>query len=117
MRTPERSGRRDINPPKTDRTEVSPLPSRYLINTHSVTGGDHTGGDAAFHKVGATIVTQDNPLHHPGIQEDPDESRRGTLTQRIFNNEEANESHPDFSHCLDRRSRGSNSCRIDTASI
>ena len=29
--------------------------------------------------------------------------------QRILNEEEANESHPDFSHCLDRRSRSSNS--------
>jgi hypothetical protein len=34
---------------------ISPLPSRYLINTYY--HGDHTGGDAAFHKVG-------HPLHN-----------------------------------------------------
>ena len=31
---------------------------KYLINTHY--HGDHTGGNAAFHKDGATIVAQDN---------------------------------------------------------
>jgi cyclase len=38
--------------------KISPLPIKYLINTHY--HGDHTGGDAAFHKDGATIVAQDN---------------------------------------------------------
>src|ERR1700681_4963668 len=38
--------------------KLSPLPIKYLINTHY--HGDHTGGNAAFHKDGATIVAQDN---------------------------------------------------------
>ncbi len=38
--------------------KVSPLPVKYVINTHY--HGDHTGGNAAFHKDGATIVAQDN---------------------------------------------------------
>jgi cyclase len=38
--------------------KISPLPIKYLINTHY--HGDHTGGDAAFHKDGAIIVAQDN---------------------------------------------------------
>ena len=38
--------------------KISPLPVKYLINTHY--HGDHTGGNAGFHKDGATIVAQDN---------------------------------------------------------
>src|SRR5258708_33648037 len=38
--------------------KISPLPIKYLINTHY--HGDHTGGNSAFHKEGATIVAQDN---------------------------------------------------------
>src|ERR1700746_115418 len=38
--------------------KISPLPIKYLIDTHY--HGDHTGGNAAFHKDGATIVAQDN---------------------------------------------------------
>jgi glyoxylase-like metal-dependent hydrolase (beta-lactamase superfamily II) len=38
--------------------KISPLPIKYVINTHY--HGDHTGGNAAFHKDGATIVAQDN---------------------------------------------------------
>src|SRR6202142_4202976 len=38
--------------------KLSPLPVKYLINTHY--HGDHTGGNAAFHKDGATVVAQDN---------------------------------------------------------
>src|SRR5260370_31428 len=38
--------------------KLTPLPIKYLINTHY--HGDHTGGNAAFHKDGATIVAQDN---------------------------------------------------------
>jgi len=38
--------------------KISPLPVKFLINTHY--HGDHTGGNAAFHKDGATIVAQDN---------------------------------------------------------
>ena len=38
--------------------KISPLPVKYVINTHY--HGDHTGGNAAFHKDGATIVAQDN---------------------------------------------------------
>jgi glyoxylase-like metal-dependent hydrolase (beta-lactamase superfamily II) len=38
--------------------KLSPLPIKYLINTHY--HGDHTGGDAPFHKDGATVVAQDN---------------------------------------------------------
>jgi glyoxylase-like metal-dependent hydrolase (beta-lactamase superfamily II) len=38
--------------------KLSPLPIKYLINTHY--HGDHTGGNAAFHKDGATVVAQDN---------------------------------------------------------
>jgi cyclase len=37
--------------------KISPLPIKYVINTHF--HGDHTGGNAAFHKDGATIVAQD----------------------------------------------------------
>jgi cyclase len=38
--------------------KISPLPIKYVINTHF--HGDHTGGNAAFHRDGATIVAQDN---------------------------------------------------------
>jgi cyclase len=38
--------------------KLTPLPIKYLINTHY--HGDHTGGNAAFHRDGATIVAQDN---------------------------------------------------------
>jgi cyclase len=38
--------------------KISPLPIKYLINTHY--HGDHTGGNALFHKDGATLVGQDN---------------------------------------------------------
>src|SRR5215472_16962637 len=37
---------------------ISPLPIKYLINTHF--HGDHTGGNANFAKDGATIVATDN---------------------------------------------------------
>jgi cyclase len=37
--------------------KISPLPVKYLIDTHY--HGDHTGGNALFHKDGATIVAQD----------------------------------------------------------
>jgi cyclase len=38
--------------------KLSPLPIKYLINTHF--HGDHTGGNAPFHKDGATLVAEDN---------------------------------------------------------
>jgi cyclase len=38
--------------------KISPLPIKYLINTHY--HGDHTGGNALFHKDGATVVAEDN---------------------------------------------------------
>jgi cyclase len=38
--------------------KISPLPIKYLIDTHY--HGDHTGGNAPFHKDGATVVAQDN---------------------------------------------------------
>jgi cyclase len=37
---------------------ISPLPVRYLINTHF--HGDHTGGNENFIKDGATVVAHDN---------------------------------------------------------
>src|SRR3954469_24157775 len=37
---------------------ISPLPVKYLINTHF--HGDHTGGNANFAKDGATVVAHDN---------------------------------------------------------
>jgi cyclase len=38
--------------------KISPMPVKYLIDTHY--HGDHTGGNALFHKDGATIVAEDN---------------------------------------------------------
>jgi len=38
--------------------KISPLPIKYLINTHF--HGDHVGGNGPFHRDGATIVAQDN---------------------------------------------------------
>jgi cyclase len=38
--------------------KISPLPVKYLINTHY--HGDHTGGNGPFHQDGVTIVAQDN---------------------------------------------------------
>src|SRR5271163_3531705 len=38
--------------------KISPLPIKYLIDTHF--HGDHTGGNALFHKDGATVVAEDN---------------------------------------------------------
>jgi cyclase len=43
---------------KAAMAKISPLPVKYVINTHY--HGDHTGGNALFHKEGATIVAQDN---------------------------------------------------------
>src|SRR5271166_414052 len=37
---------------------ISPLPVKYLINTHF--HGDHTGGNEPFQKDGAIVVAQDN---------------------------------------------------------
>jgi cyclase len=37
---------------------ISPLPVRYLVNTHF--HGDHTGGNESFAKDGATVVAHDN---------------------------------------------------------
>src|SRR5438477_3710421 len=37
---------------------ISPLPVKYLVNTHF--HGDHTGGDANFAKDGAVVVAHDN---------------------------------------------------------
>jgi glyoxylase-like metal-dependent hydrolase (beta-lactamase superfamily II) len=37
---------------------ISPLPIKYLINTHF--HGDHTGGNEAFQNDGAIVVAQDN---------------------------------------------------------
>src|SRR5205085_5026693 len=37
---------------------ISPLPVKYLVNTHF--HGDHTGGNANFAKDGATVVAHDN---------------------------------------------------------
>ncbi len=37
---------------------ISPLPIKYVINTHF--HGDHTGGNAGFAAAGATIVAHDN---------------------------------------------------------
>jgi glyoxylase-like metal-dependent hydrolase (beta-lactamase superfamily II) len=39
-------------------TAISPLPIKYLINTHF--HGDHTGGNENFAKDGAVVVAQDN---------------------------------------------------------
>jgi cyclase len=39
-------------------TAISPLPVKYLINTHF--HGDHTGGNANFAKDGAIVVAHDN---------------------------------------------------------
>ena len=39
-------------------TAISPLPIKYLINTHF--HGDHTGGNENFAKDGAIVVAQDN---------------------------------------------------------
>src|SRR3954468_17500428 len=39
-------------------TKISPLPVKYLINTHY--HGDHVDGNELFHKEGATIVGHDN---------------------------------------------------------
>jgi len=39
-------------------TELSPLPIRYVIDTHY--HGDHTGGNAAFAKDGAILVAHEN---------------------------------------------------------
>jgi cyclase len=38
--------------------KISPLPIKYLVNTHYHL--DHVGGNAAFHRDGATIVSHDN---------------------------------------------------------
>src|SRR6478736_1125496 len=39
-------------------TAISPLPIKYLINTHF--HGDHTGGNGPFQADGVTVVAQDN---------------------------------------------------------
>src|SRR5690242_6944628 len=39
-------------------TAISPLPIKYLVNTHF--HGDHTGGNGPFQADGAIVVAQDN---------------------------------------------------------
>src|SRR5262249_39678178 len=39
-------------------TKISTLPIKYVVNTHY--HGDHTDGNALFHRDGATIVAHDN---------------------------------------------------------
>jgi cyclase len=43
---------------KTAIKAISPLPIKYVINTHF--HGDHTGGNESFQKDGAVVVAQDN---------------------------------------------------------
>ncbi len=43
---------------KSKISAISPLPIKYLINTHA--HGDHTGGNAAFAKEGVTIYAHEN---------------------------------------------------------
>src|SRR3954447_377125 len=43
---------------KTAIKAISPLPIKYLVNTHF--HGDHTGGNENFAKDGATVVAHDN---------------------------------------------------------
>jgi cyclase len=50
--------------------KISPLPIKYLIDTHY--HGDHTGGNALFHKDDATIVAQDNIRVRLGAGNAPD---------------------------------------------
>ena len=38
--------------------KISPLPIKYVVNTHY--HGDHTGGDGLFAKDGAEVIAQDN---------------------------------------------------------
>src|SRR5580658_8169399 len=51
-------GSPDAQPAVTALKTVSNKPVRYVINTHC--HPDHTGGDAAFQRAGATIVAHDN---------------------------------------------------------
>jgi glyoxylase-like metal-dependent hydrolase (beta-lactamase superfamily II) len=52
--------------------KISPLPVRYVVNTHY--HGDHTGGNAAFAKEGATIVA------HANVKKRLDEGATNALT-------------------------------------
>jgi len=53
--------------------KISPAPIRFLANTHVHI--DHTGGDANFVKLGATLVTReelrDEALRNPALAKDP----------------------------------------------
>jgi len=81
--------------------KLSPAPIKYVVNTHL--HGDHTAGNEAFAKMGATVISQDNmrkrmaEAKNPVLGNLPTQTYQTSMTLH-FNGDEILIFHPDPAH-------------------
>ena len=87
---------------KSKITAISPLPIKYVINTHS--HGDHSGGNGAFARDGAIIVAHENALKAMAAARNtpkealPTQTYSGQGTEISIPGQKAELVHPDPAH-------------------